>query len=87
MDCRVPVPAPAAGRKTLEDCSEADLLELAAQQGFAGTTVVKDGCCHWARELDYQPAGGPADIGRMTFKNSEKVYILDARCECQRVYR
>ena len=54
-----------------------DLAALAAQQGFAGTMEIRDGCCHWARELDYQPAGGPPDIGQMTFEGSDRV-----RCEC-----
>ena len=73
VDIRVPVPVPAASAKSLDTCSEEELAQLAVQQGFAGTMEVKAGCCHWARELDFQPAGGPADIGKMTFVSSERV--------------
>ena len=74
VDSRVPVPAPVKGLKTVQDCSAEECLALAQQQGFAGTAVVHDGKCTWHRELDYQPAGGPPDIGKMTFKGPERVW-------------
>lgn len=66
-DLRIPVPLPAEGCKSLQECSENHLLHLAQQQGFAGTTEVSEDICTWHRELDYQPKCGPPDVGRMTF--------------------
>ena len=72
-DLRIPVPVPAEGCENLQECSEQQLLQLAQQQGFAGVTEVCGDICTWHRELDYQPKGGPPDVGQMTFVTSEFV--------------
>ena len=72
-DLRIPVPVPAEGCRSLQECSEQQLLQLAQQQGFAGVTEVSDDICTWHRELDYQPKSGPPDVGRMVFVTSEFV--------------
>lgn len=57
----------------LADYTDADLLILAQQQGFAGVTQVEIGnektsdVCQWLREIDFQPATGTRDIGKMLF--------------------
>ena len=40
-DLRIPQPTPAANRSSLEDCSDEELLELAGQTAFAGTTEAR----------------------------------------------
>ncbi|DBA89000.1 TPA: hypothetical protein ACH3X2_000218 [Trebouxia sp. C0005] len=72
-DLRIPVPVPAEGSRSLQECSEQQLLQLAQQQGFAGVTEVSDDICTWHRELDYQPKSGPPDVGKMVFVTSEFV--------------
>lgn len=57
----------------LKDCSAEQALILASQQGFAGRTQVSGDICQWHRVIDYQPAGGPPDIGRMRFENSNRL--------------
>lgn len=76
VDCRVPKAVTDRQDlrcKTLEHCNPAELADLAGQQGFAGNAVVTGDCCYWNRELDFQPAGGPPDIGRMVFRGTEQV--------------
>lgn len=66
-DLRIPTPAPAAACPGVEHCTQQQLQELAAQQGFAGTTQVVGDICTWNREIDYQPKSGPPDVGKMAF--------------------
>lgn len=66
-DLRIPVPEPAEGCSSLQECTGEQLLQLAQQQGFAGITTVLGDLCTWHRELDYQPKSGPPDVGKMAF--------------------
>jgi len=65
-DIRIPADRPdlrAWGR--LDALDRADRLALARQAGFAGwTELCGDHCC-WHREIDYQPATGIPDEGRL----------------------
>jgi len=47
------------------DLSDDQLAALAHQNGFAGTTTVDGANATWHHEIDFQPAGGDADIGRI----------------------
>ncbi len=38
---------------------------LALQEGFSGAIELRGDTCEWHRELDFQPAGGPADVGTL----------------------
>lgn len=63
-DLRVPADRPARpGATCFADYSDAELLDLAAVQGFAGELSVGDGVCSWRRDLDYQPPSGVPDEG------------------------
>lgn len=67
-DIRIPADRPTAlSRVGLGHLSRPQLMALAAQQGFAGITVVEDDICRWHRKYDYQPPTGFNDIGRMSF--------------------
>jgi len=47
------------------DLSDDELAALARQDGFAGTTSVDGANATWHHEIDFQPAGDAADIGRI----------------------
>lgn len=47
------------------DLSDDELAALARQNGFAGTTTVAGTNATWHHEIDFQPAGGDDDIGRI----------------------
>jgi hypothetical protein len=73
-DIRVPSDRPAcAGKNSLQQLDHAELLGLSRQQGFAGITEVMGGTCRWQRRVDFQPASGFNDVGRMVFETTERV--------------
>ena len=63
----------------LQDYSDAELLLLASQQGFAGltrvtpSTVTSSEVCQWLREMDYQAPTDARDIGNMVFTDANTV--------------
>lgn len=63
----------------LEDYTNEELLQLATQQGFAGTTQVTSATnnssdiCQWHREIDFQPPTNARDIGKMVFADANTV--------------
>jgi hypothetical protein len=76
------IPAACTGFKaasTLLDYSDAELMMLASQQGFAGLTQVRastpqsSDVCQWLREIDYQPPTQSRDIGKMVFTDADTV--------------
>jgi hypothetical protein len=67
-DLRIPAGRPDfSGITSLTECDDAQLAWLARQQGFCGLTQVAGERCTWHRQLDFQPANGSRDIGRMRF--------------------
>jgi hypothetical protein len=73
-DIRVPSNQPAFDGKTgLDQLNRSELLQLARQQGFCGTTVVDEDTCRWLRRYDFQPPSGANDIGRMEFDGRDRV--------------
>ena len=61
-DIRIPVRRRRRLRPTR--LTDADFLQLAQQQGFAGALEVDGDVLHWRRWLDFQPPGA-LDIGRV----------------------
>ncbi len=67
-DLRIPADRPDfSGVNSLAHCDDARLAWLATQQGFCGVTQVDGDRCIWHRQMDFQPASGNRDIGRMAF--------------------
>ncbi len=74
-DIRVPGNRPdTSGKSSLDELSRPDLMGLARQQGFCGTTVVDGNICRWLRRHDFQPPTGANDIGRMEFDTPDRVF-------------
>jgi hypothetical protein len=69
VDIRVParrsLPSHCAG---WSDFSLPRLRGLAAQQGFAGHVRMRGKICTWIREIDYWPASGRPDRGRLSLE-------------------
>lgn len=73
-DIRVPANWPTFDGKTgLGQLNRSELLQLARQQGFCGTTVVDEDTCRWLRRYDFQPPSGGNDIGRMVFETPDRL--------------
>jgi hypothetical protein len=71
-DIRIPVyRAPCTGKHSLAQCTREELLDLAAQQGFSGTTAVDGDICRWLRRVDFQPPSGFNDVGRIEFSSPD----------------
>jgi len=65
-DVRIPTDRPSVSHATsFADLSDAELAALAKQSGFAGFTTVDGANATWHHEIDFQPAGGGDDIGRI----------------------
>jgi hypothetical protein len=60
-DIRVPAERPKSSGDGFGAYTDADLLALAAMQGFGGVLEVEADICRWRRQFDYQPPGGPPD--------------------------
>ncbi len=78
----VRIPAICTGFKAasaLQEYSDAELLLLASQQGFAGLTHVtphtaqSSDMCQWLREIDYQAPTDARDIGKIVFTDANTV--------------
>ena len=61
--------------------NKVELMELAKQQGFCGTTVVDGDICRWLRHHDFQPPSGANDIGRMEFDGPDRVFEYGVEAE------
>ena len=81
-DIRVPASRPAfEGKSALDQLNKSELMELAKQQGFCGTTVVDGNICRWLRKYDFQPPSGANDIGRMEFDGPDRVFEYGVEAE------
>ncbi|WP_417792377.1 hypothetical protein [Stutzerimonas xanthomarina] len=70
-DVRIPHPPTRPPSASLATCTHEQQQALCEQAGFAGLTEVRDDVCQWHRLIDYQPAGGTPDIGRMRFEGPD----------------
>jgi hypothetical protein len=72
-DIRIPIGRPSfAGVRSLAQCTPEHQRWLAMQEGFAGELRHADGNFHWIRDVDFQPPGGPRDIGRLRFTDPSR---------------
>ena len=73
-DIRVPASRPDFSASALDQLTRGELLQLAKQQGFCGTTVVEGNICRWLRRHDFQPPSGANDVGRMVFDTPDRLF-------------
>jgi hypothetical protein len=65
-DVRIPRERAAlAHAASFADLSDAELLLLARQRGFTGTTTVAGDLATWHHEIDFQPPDSSPDVGRV----------------------
>ncbi|MEO7734163.1 MAG: hypothetical protein ABIY55_24585 [Kofleriaceae bacterium] len=65
-DLRIPEALPdLTGQSSLADLSDEQLLALAQQNGFAGTTTVSGANATWHHDIDFQPTSKEPDVGRI----------------------
>jgi hypothetical protein len=65
-DVRIPRNRPAFAHATsFADLSDADLLVLARQRGFAGFATAAGAVATWHHEIDFQPPDSAVDVGRL----------------------
>lgn len=55
--------------RCLHELNLSDCEKLSSQQGFSGIFTARDGYFEWTRQLDYQPAQGQIDAGRLYWQN------------------
>ncbi|WP_304177478.1 hypothetical protein [Phenylobacterium aquaticum] len=86
-DLRVRADRPSRpGATGFADYTDAELIGLAAQQGFAGELTAQDGVCLWRRDLDFQPPS--ADPDEATYAVEGEVMIEDGiHSEYQEIWR
>ena len=66
VDMRLPRNRPSFAHATsFADLSDAELMILAKQRGFAGTTTAQGGIATWHHEIDFQPPDTSIDAGRL----------------------
>ncbi|CAN5901080.1 hypothetical protein BH11GEM1_BH11GEM1_29770 [soil metagenome] len=74
-DVRIPHDRPAfENAGSFADLSDADLMLLAKQKGFAGHVRATGDTITWQHEIDFQPPDGEADIGRVERIGSAQMY-------------
>ena len=65
-DLRIPEALPdLTGQTSLADLTDDQLLALAHQNGFAGTTTVSGTNATWHHDIDFQPSSKAPDVGRI----------------------
>ena len=74
-DVRLPRGRPAFSKaQSFADLTDYELLELAKQRGFTGTTTVAGALATWHHEIDFQPPDTEADIGRLERIDDSHMY-------------
>lgn len=74
------------GAMGFADYSDAELIQMAAVQGFAGELTAAGNVCLWRRDLDYQPPNDSVD--EATFAVRDDVMIEDGiHSEYQEIWR
>lgn len=86
-DIRVKADRPSRPDATgFADYTDAELIGLAAMQGFAGELTAADGVCLWRRDLDFQPPSSEPD--EATFAIDGEVMIEDGiHSDYQEIWR
>lgn len=74
------------GATGFADYADAELIEMADVQGFAGELIATGNVCLWRRDLDYQPPNDSVD--EATFAVADGVMIEDGiHSEYQEIWR
>jgi hypothetical protein len=77
-DLRIPADLPGrpalSGAASFAELDDDQLAALATQNGFAGVTTIDGASATWHHEIDYQPAGGGADLGRIEPVSDGKMF-------------
>ena len=74
------------GATGFSDYTDAELVQMAAVQGFAGELTATGNVCLWRRDLDYQPPNGSVD--EATFAVKDGVMIEDGiHSDYQEIWR
>jgi len=74
-DVRIRSDRPAMpGAASFADLNDDQLAALARQNGFAGYTTIDGANATWHHEIDFQPSGGEADIGRLELAGEGKMF-------------
>ena len=81
-DMATPAPVPAAHPPHWH----ADLRIPTGRPGFCGVTQVDGDTCTWHRQMDFQPANGSRDIGRMAF-DGERVTETGVEADYREVWQ
>jgi len=74
-DLRIPADRPDVSQAaSFADLSDAQLATLAHQNGFVGVTTMDGANATWHHEIDFQPAAGGADVGRIEPAGEGKMF-------------
>ncbi|HEY6176862.1 MAG TPA: hypothetical protein VIX73_20540 [Kofleriaceae bacterium] len=74
-DVRIPAERAALdGAASFAELGDDQLLVLARQNGFAGYTTIDGANATWHHEIDFQPAGDGADIGRLEWVAEHRMF-------------
>ena len=71
-DLRIPQALHNAMPADLDSCEPQHLLALAEQRASIGTIRLDKDECQWHSDLEYQPLGGPPDIGKLDVQSPTK---------------
>lgn len=69
-DLRLPFDRPDLRQASFSSLTQAEIVALSRQQGFAGITQFEQGQCQWVRYIDYQPPQSVRDIGLLYWQNN-----------------
>jgi hypothetical protein len=87
-DLRVPADRPGARAPAgFGAYADAELLELAKIQGFAGELSAGEGICLWRRDFDRQPPGPAPDEARYAFDGPDVMIEDGVHADYQEIWR
>ena len=64
-DVRIPIARPPIKGKSFAELTDAELVALADQRGFVGTTTLRGDIGTWTEEMNFQPPSGALDTARV----------------------
>jgi hypothetical protein len=86
-DLRIPIERPGiAGATSFEAFSDAELIQLADVQGFAGVQTAANGVCLWRRDSDFHPPRTTPDEARFEIEG-DRMAELGIHSEYTEIWR